>query len=97
MSYIIRFEGLAGLPNGGAHDAIGKYLRSYDPAPLAGRPYDGGRLETTRFPYLAMRFDSPKEAIECWRTQAPEPHDLRPDGKPNRPLTAFSVSILEAM
>jgi hypothetical protein len=95
MSYIIRFESLAGVDGGGAHDAIGNYLRNYDPTPLAGRPYDGGLLKTTRFRHLAQLFESPREAIECWRTQAPPPHDLRPDGKPNRPLTPFSVSILE--
>lgn len=36
----------------------------------------------------ATRFEAP-EALALWRTA----NGLRPDGKPNRPLTAFTVSL----
>lgn len=43
----------------------------------------------------ALRFASHIEAAECWRAVR-EPEPIRPwDGKPNRPLTAYSVEILD--
>jgi hypothetical protein len=44
---------------------------------------------------LAMRFPSGAAALACWQTQSTR-HPLRADGKPNRPLTAFSVEIVNA-
>ena len=72
----------------------GKYVKSYDAAwihPTYG--YDGGLLELTDDPNEALKFPDCASAIEKWKEQAPKPYDLRPDHKPNRPLTAFSVEI----
>jgi hypothetical protein len=38
----------------------------------------------------AKRFDSPGTAAAFWRTQS-RVRPLRPDGQPNRPLTAFTM------
>jgi hypothetical protein len=39
----------------------------------------------------AKRFKDFIEAMNCWKAQSTV-RPLRPDGRPNRPLTAFSVS-----
>ena len=68
----------------------GKYVVAYDPSyHPAGQPYDGGLLEVTDDPRKAQAFASAREAIDYYR----QPYGLRPDGKPNRPLTAWSVEI----
>lgn len=41
----------------------------------------------------AKQFESGKEATEFWKTQSAV-RPLRPDGKPNRPLTAFTVELV---
>lgn len=68
----------------------GQYLQAYDPTytPPSG-VYDGGILKVTRDPRKAQHFLSIKEATEKWL----QSYGLRPDGKPNRPLTAFDVQI----
>jgi hypothetical protein len=40
----------------------------------------------------AQRFAGVGEAFEMWRKQSTR-RPLRPDGKPNRPLTAFSITF----
>ena len=66
----------------------GKYLQWYDP--------NGDELKDiggwTDDPLKAMLFDSAEEALVCWR-QVRTVDPVRPDGRPNRPLTAFSVII----
>ena len=63
----------------------GKYVKIYDPTcPENG---DGGILEVTTDALEALEFPTLQEAVEKY-TQA---HGLRPDGRPNRPLTAWSV------
>jgi hypothetical protein len=83
-----------GLVNGESSEFDGQYLVSYDPTyvPPSGK-YDGGKLITTRNPAEAQVFPDVESAIAMWKTQAPKPWDLRPDMKPNRPLTAFNVEI----
>jgi hypothetical protein len=66
-----------------------RFLRSYDPDAHGGRGY----IETTYTLKLAMRFDSPMEPFELWKKQSTV-LPLRPDGKPNRPLTAFSMTTM---
>jgi hypothetical protein len=61
---------------------------------------DGGPLGTphilfTEYRHMALRFPTGAAALECWRRQSPT-HPFRPDGEPNRPLTAFSVEIVPA-
>lgn len=41
----------------------------------------------------AKRFKDLGEALEYWKTERKR-DGLRPDGKPNRPLTAFTISII---
>ena len=64
------------------------YLRSYD----ADTPDGRGAIVTTTVRDEALRFDDLAAAFECWkRTSATRP--LRPDGKPNRPLTAYTITF----
>lgn len=63
--------------------AAGAYVVSYDP--------DGETVLTTLIE-KARRFDTAGEALVYWRQQSVA-CPLRPDGKPNRPLTAYTVSV----
>ncbi len=68
----------------------GKYVAAYDPAyHPAGEKYDGGLLVVVDTPAEAMQFADAGEALEKWR----EAYGIRADGKPNRPLTAFTVEV----
>lgn len=70
--------------------AIGMALAAYNPA---GR--DGwGSWSWTTDPAEAMRFDTALDALDCWRHVSPT-RPLRPDDRPNRPLTAFTVEVVE--
>lgn len=68
----------------------GQFIKAYDPSYWpAGEEYDGGLLETTPNPDDALQFDDVGAALECWR----KPFGTRTDGKPNRPLTAFTCEV----
>ena len=55
--------------------------------------YDGmGKVDTTEDRSKAMRFDDPGAAMTYWRRQSIV-RPYRDDGKPNRPLTAFTIEI----
>jgi hypothetical protein len=56
--------------------------------------YDGrGDAALTDDVYAARRFDTPGDAMTFYtRTSTVRP--FRPDGHPNRPLTAFTVEVL---
>jgi hypothetical protein len=84
---------LVKLANGMGHPHNGKYVKEYDPNYYFEGRYEGGWLRLTEDPKQAKNFDSFKEAYDYWMQQAPAPHDVRPDGKPNRPLTAWTVEI----
>lgn len=64
----------------------GFYLASYDPDGNGGQ----GAAAWTDDPDLAMQFATMAEAHACY-TAVPVCRPVRADGKPNRPLTAFSV------
>jgi hypothetical protein len=66
------------------------YLKSYDIEAHRGR----GHAEWTRDLNNAMQFVSFEHAYRAWNTQS-KIRPLRPDGKPNKPLTAFSVEVEE--
>jgi hypothetical protein len=71
----------AGLP-------VGWYLASYD-----ADGNDGwGEATWTNNPAEAIAFTTAIEARACWTEQS-RLRPLRPDGKPNRPLTAFSILV----
>jgi hypothetical protein len=67
----------------------GEYLKSYDPD-----GYDGvGSVAWTIKKEEAMKFVSAREALDCWR-QTSKVRPVRRDGKPNRPLTATTVELV---
>jgi hypothetical protein len=66
----------------------GQYVKRFDPNKFEGR----GELIPTRNRDEAMVFASAEEAWDFYRQQSTT-HPTRPDGKPNRPLTAFTVTI----
>jgi hypothetical protein len=81
---------LLGLTNGQSTEYDGQYLVEYDP----GR--DGVRgllchLVTTPDVNQATRFTA-EAALTLWRMVDPR-KPTRPDGKPNRPLTAFHTEM----
>lgn len=76
----------------------GLYLEEYDPSrnglDPAGRPMIAHVMGTSD-PSLAMRFDDRLEAWDCWRQVDPR-EPVRKDGKPNRPLTAFTITVMRS-
>jgi len=68
-------------------DVVGLALESYDPDAYDGR----GDAAFTGDPAKAKRFPDSRAAMTEWTRQSVV-RPLREDGKPNRPLTAFTVS-----
>jgi hypothetical protein len=64
------------------------YLLSYDLEYADGI----GRADLTEDKTVAMTFDSVAEVFEAWKGRS-KTHPDRLDGKPNRPLTAFFISV----
>lgn len=62
------------------------YLKTFDPEAYNGR----GEITTTKELNEAKRFENFQAVIDEWNTQS-KIRPLRPDGKPNKPLTAFTV------
>lgn len=68
---------------------IGAWLSAYD-ASAEPEP----TIEVSRIRSEAMAFENVLDALDCMgavRQQDP----VRPDGKPNRPLTAYTVMVLD--
>jgi len=82
--FVLRIEGnAAGFPC----DFIGEYVRSL----RVDGPGARGTLTTTPWLKYARKFEDQAEAMEFWRQE----HGVRStDGKPNRPLTAYHVTVL---
>jgi len=57
-----------------------------------GKPFPTGMVESSVDPSKALQFESFAKAHELWVTQSSSV-PWRPDGKPNRPMTAFTVEI----
>lgn len=93
MKYVILIMDVAGsgpLRSSGA-GPLGQYVKSYDPD--IGNGVVTGEVEGTFDPSEALTFDSSEEAYDFYRrTSTTVP--LRPDGKPNRPMTAFTIEVL---
>jgi len=87
MSTIIKCMGLA---DGRRETATGQWLKSFDHEAHNGR----GEAVFTRDPKEAMKFPSKVAAFNFWR-KVPDALKVRPDGKPNRPLTAWHMLIEE--
>lgn len=90
-AYGIRLVGLAGVllnPSGGLPAPAGSYLSRYDPEAHGGM----GEAEWAPDPESALCFENAGAAMECWR-QVPLSRPMRNDGRPNRPLTAYTVEV----
>jgi hypothetical protein len=89
VKYVLRYAALPGTvlgPKGNVDE--GDYLKSYDPD-----AHDGfGHSEWTSDPAEALTFDNATDALALWK-QPSTVRPLRPDGKPNRPLTAVSITV----
>lgn len=81
----------------------GWVIRVYDPARANGTPnwiehfdveaYEGrGSVKLTADPAKALRFATSSSALMAWHTQS-KSRPVRDDGRPNRPLTAFTAEI----
>jgi hypothetical protein len=85
---------IVGLATGEPTPFDGRYVAEYDPGQDGIAP-DGRRmkclLRTTANPAEALRAPQ-RELFELWRAVDPR-KPLRWDGKPNRPLTAFTVTF----
>ena len=66
------------------------YLRSYDPDAYGGR----GHARVTPDVAAAARFPDVVEGWKEWKRESTV-LPLRPDGQPNRPLTAYTVTFVE--
>lgn len=74
-----------GVARGRGPGPAGQYLKAYHP--------DSGFSEWTFDVEEALHFASEEQAIEVYRSVLPS-QPVRPwDGRPNRPLTAFTVEI----
>lgn len=72
----------------------GQYLTHFDPnAHAPGRSYPTGEIAFSHSVGRALRFETFKEALAFWG-QPSTVVPVRPDGAPNRPLTAFTVEIV---
>ncbi len=85
---IIRLIGTAaGVPT----EFDGQYVKAYNPTlHRADGSYDGGLLQTTTNPAEAWRFRNTAEALLAYRWA----FGLDVDGRPNRPLTAWTVEFV---
>jgi hypothetical protein len=72
----------------------GQYLERFDleAHSLLG-PYPTGYVWFTPTVERALLFDTVELALETWNRQS-HSTPLRPDGQPNRPLTAFTMAIV---
>lgn len=88
---------IVGLVNGAPTVFDGQYIVEYDPG-RSGLSPDGQpmvcHLVTTPDRDKATRYGL-REAVELHRSVDPD-NPMRPDGRPNRPLTAFHVMFLPA-
>lgn len=87
MSYGIRVGELRGTVDDG-RPPQGQWLSFYDPDAHEGRGEAAGTWDAGE----ALAFEGIAAAMACWRQQS-RARPLRADGKPNKPLTAFSVCI----
>jgi hypothetical protein len=74
--------------NGTPCPHAGQYLKSFDHEAHNGQ----GRGIFTKSLAKAKQFDSQEDIFAFWKQQA-NCRPLRPDGQPNRPMTALSITI----
>lgn len=78
-----------GFANGAECPHAGQFIKEFDHEAMKGVGYG----EFTKNPHLAKKFAGHTEAWEFW-TKVPKIKPTRPDGQPNKPLTAATVSII---
>lgn len=87
---VIRCVALTGAAT---HPSVGSpsglLLRAFDPEAFGGR----GHADWTDNPAEALKFETSGEAWMLWRRR-PFSRPVRPDGRPNRPLTAFTIEVV---
>lgn len=92
MTAVVR---ILGLVVGGPTAFDGKFLKEYDPGRQGfdpdGRPMTAHVVVTDDIEE-AMKFESMTEFHMLYRAVDPD-NPMRPDGRPNRPLTAFTVEV----
>lgn len=87
MSYVLQIMGVAGAQLHG-DDPTGQFVIELNPDAHGGRGLLRASFDITE----ARRFSDVGEAIEYWRA-VPQARPLRPDGKPNRPGTAYHMQV----
>jgi hypothetical protein len=88
MPYVLIATGPMGLPP--EHWVGPVYVKSYDPDAFDGR---GDAMFTTE-KQEAATFGTRADAMKFW-LQVPASRPKRRDGRPNRPLTAFTIEIVD--
>jgi hypothetical protein len=73
-----------------ANPKVNRSILLKDGAIIHG-PY-GGRIEVTTIRDQAMTFADAGQAMAAWNSQSTR-LPLRPDGRPNKPLTALTVEL----
>jgi hypothetical protein len=68
---------------------LGQYVKTYDPDAAEGQGFATGTANIRE----ALHFTDTAAALAFWR-QPSKVAPTRPDGRPNRPLTAFSVEMV---
>lgn len=81
MTYVLRLMGDA---LGQATPWDGQFLKAYDP--------EAETWEWTPLTEAALHFTDAGAALSCWK-QVSRVRPVRRDGKPNRPLTQFTVEV----
>jgi hypothetical protein len=89
MSVVIRIHGWA---NGLTCHVAGQWIKSVD---VQKAPLTEEWLITTTDIMRAYRWEDKREALETYY-EVLESDPIRPDGKPNRPLTALTIEIQPA-
>lgn len=74
--------------DGAKSPADGLYVKSFDPNAM-GR----GHVALCRHPAEAVAFPDKESAVHYWE-QPSTAIPVRPDGRPNRPMTAYTVEIV---
>jgi hypothetical protein len=65
------------------------YLQEYTADGFGGQ----GNLSVTNSLKLAKRYPDMRSVLEEWKSVSTT-HPIRPDGKPNRPLSAYTISTV---
>jgi hypothetical protein len=90
--YVLQVVGLVGDElNPGPDDAGGRWLKAFDPEFAGGR----GIVDLTTRLEEAARFPSMQAAMACY-TYRSRTLPTRPDGQPNKPMTAYTVTVAAA-